>query len=245
MRWASTMKPCAQFSAQLDKGGPNQALRRSPYRSSFLASIAGAIAAVVCLQSCVSIETPRAGQPVVIGPGQALVFGRIRMLSWKNEKIEHSAFQFDPLDQPFFGTGPRMTLELRQLFPPGGMYKYKTHPTPPIQADGSFFWVLSAGDYELLGNPRLYGSKNFSAGETETLARFSVSANGKTMYVGTLVINVDFDLVDFSKAYGREEAEYRIRSLRVVDERERALPKLRERFPVFPEPVVTERMRTE
>lgn len=138
-----------------------------------------------------------------------------------------------------------MTLELRQLFPPGGIYKYKSSPLPPIEPDGSFFWILSAGDYELLGNPRSYGSKNFSPGETDTLARFSVSATGGTMYVGTLIISVDFDLVDFLRAYARDEAEYRIQSLRVLDERERAHSKLRERFPAFPEPVVTERMRTE
>lgn len=239
------MKPCTQFSAQLDKVGPNQALRRPPHCTASFASIVGVLAAAVCLQSCMSIGTPRAGQPVAIGPGQTLVFGSIRVLDAKNEKIEYSAFRFDPWDQPFSGTGPRMTLELRQVFPPGGMYKYKTHLTPPIEADGSFFWILSAGDYELLGNPRLYGSKNFSPGETGTLARFSVSATGWTMYVGTLIISVDFDLVDFLRAYGREEAEYRIRSLRVVDERERDLSKLRERFPALPEPVVTERMRTE
>jgi hypothetical protein len=167
------------------------------------------------------------------------------VLDAKNEKIEYSAFRFDPWDQPFSGTGPRMTLELRQVFPPGAMYKYKTHPTPPIEADGAFSWILSAGDYELLGNPRLYGSKNFRPEETGTLARFSVSETGGTIYVGTLIISVDFDLVDFLRAYGREDAEYRIQSLRVVDERERDFSKLRERFPALPEPVVTERMRTE
>jgi len=233
------------LSLKLNGRGLNPMLRRPQPRGAFLASFVLTIAAAVCLQSCVSIETPRAGQPVVIGTGQALVFGSIRMLDAKNEKIEYSAFRFDPWDQPLFGTGPRMTLELRQVFPPGGMYKYKTHPTPPIEADGSFFWILSAGDYELLGNPRLYGSKNFSPGETGTLARFSVSATGGTMYVGTLMISVDFDLVDFLRAYGNEEAEYRIRSLRVVDERERDFSKLRERFPAFPEPVVTELMRTD
>jgi hypothetical protein len=204
------------------------------------------MAAVVCLQSsCVSIWTPQAGRPVVLQPGQALAFGRIRMVDAKNENIENSAFRFDPWDQPFFGTGPRMTLELRQNFPPGGAYEYKSHPTPPIEADGSFFWILQAGDYELLGNPRLYGSKNFAPAETVTLARFSLSPTGGTAYLGTLIIGIAFDLVDFATAWRTGEAAYEIRSLRVVDERERELAKLRERFPALPAPVVTERMRTE
>jgi hypothetical protein len=138
-----------------------------------------------------------------------------------------------------------MTPELRQLYPPGGAYKYKTHPAPPIEADGSFFWILSAGDYVLLGNPRLPGSKRFSPEETGTLVRFSVSATGRTIYVGTLIISIVFDLEDFVSAWRTGEAEYEIRSLRVVDERERDLAKLRERFSALPEPVVTECMRTE
>jgi hypothetical protein len=240
------MRTCAQFSAQVNERGPNQTLHRPPLRGAFRATIVSAIAVAFCLQSsCVPIGIPRAGQPVVIKPGQALVFGRIRMLDAMNENITYSPFKFDPWDEPFFVTGPRMTLELRQLFPPGGVFKYKAYPAPPIEADGSFFWILSAGDYELLGNPRLLGSKRFTPGETCTLARFSVSTTGGTIYVGALIIGIDFDLVDFIRAWKNDEAEYEIRSLRVVDERERELSKLRERFPAIPEPVVTEYMRTE
>lgn len=240
------MKPCAQFSAQLNERGPNQTLRRPPLRGALLATIVSAIAAALFLQSsCVSIGIPRAGQPVVLNPGQALVFGRILMLNARNENIKYSPFKFDPWDEPFFVTGPRMSLELRQHFPPGGVFKYKAYPAAPIETDGSFFWILSAGDYELLGNPRLLGSKRFTQDESGTLARFSVSTTGGTIYVGTLIISIDFDLVDFVLAWKNDEAEYEIRSLRVVDERERELSKLRERFPALPEPVVTGYMRTE
>jgi hypothetical protein len=240
------MMQCAQFSAKLNECMPNQALHRPPLRGAFLASIVGGIAVAVCLlSSCVSIGTPRAGQPVAIHPGQALVFGRIRMLAATNENIEYSPFRFDPWDQPFFGPGPRMNLELRQLYSPGGVFKYKAYPAAPIEANGSFFWILSAGDYMLLGNPRLLGSKRFTQEETGTLARFSVSRTGGTIYVGTLIISIVYDLQEFVHAWRTGEAEYEIRSLRVVDERERDLLILRERFPAFPEPVVTECMRTE
>jgi len=233
------MDPCAKFLTRLNE-------RRPPLRGALLVSIVSAIAATVCLQSsCVSIGTPRAGQPVLIQPGQALVFGRIRMLSATNENIEYSPFSFDPWGQPFFGTGPRMTLELRQLCSPGGVFKYKAYPAPPIETNGSFFWILSAGDYVLLGNPRLLGSKRFTQEETGMLARFSVSSTGGTIYLGTLIISIVFDVEDFVLAWNTGEAEYEIRGLRVVDEREQELSRLRERFPVLPEPVVTEHMRNE
>lgn len=191
------------------------------------------------------IRTPRAGEPVAIQPGEALVFGRIRMLDAKNEHIEYSPFVPDPWDQPFFAPGPRMTLQLRQLFPPGGAYNYKVHPAPAIEKNGSFFWILPAGDYALLGNPRLYGSKRFDERETVPLAHFRVPATGGTIYLGTLIINIDFGLQDIVPAWKTDEAEYGIRSYRVVEEREPELSQLRARFPALPEPVITEPMRAE
>ena len=207
------------------------------------ASVTAIVVALCMLSACVSIGTPRVGEPVTIQQGEALVFGRIRMLDAENEKIEYSPFWFDPWDQPFFVQGPWMTLELRQLHPPGGLFRYKAYPAPPIEKNGSFLWILSAGDYGLLGNPRLLGSKRFTDEETETLARFSVAGSGETIYLGTLIVSIVFDLEDFIYAWRTGEAEYTIRSCRVVDEREQELSRLRERFPALPEPVVTELMR--
>ncbi|HEX9135876.1 MAG TPA: hypothetical protein VF905_02885, partial [Nitrospirota bacterium] len=166
-------------------------------RSQHVATFVAAIAAALCLlPACMSIGTPRAGERVAIQPGEALVFGRIRMLDAKNEHIEYSPFWFDPWDQPFFVPGPRMTLELRQLYPPGGVFKYKANPAPAIEKNGSFFWILSAGNYVLLGNPRLYGSERFNREETVTLASFRVPASGGTIYLGTLIISIVYDLQD-------------------------------------------------
>ena len=203
------------------------------------------VAALCLLSACVSIGVPRAGEPVAIQPGEALVFGRIRMLNANNEHIEYSPFWFDPWDQPFFAPGPRMTLELRRLHLPGGMFEYKSYPSPPVEKQGSFFWILSAGDYTLLGNPRLLGSERFDPEETGTLARFSVPATGGTIYLGTLIITIVYDLSHVVPAWKRDEAEYDIRGYRVVDEREQALSQLRARFPALPEPVVTGLMRAE
>jgi hypothetical protein len=217
------------------------AMSRSPRAATFVA----VIAAACLLSACMSLGTPRAGEPVVVKPGEALVFGRIRMLDAKNESVEHSAFLPDPWDQPFFAPGPRMTLELRQLYPPGGAYEYKSHPAPPIEKNGSFYWILPAGDYVVLGNPRLYGSERFEPGEAVVLARFRVPASGGTDYLGTLIISVTYDLGDVVRAWRTDEAEYYIRGVRVVDDREEELSRLRARFPAVPEPVAAELMRAE
>lgn len=204
-----------------------------------------AAVALALLAGCVSMETPRVGEAVALHPDYALVAGRVRMLNAGNENIEYSAFRFDPWDQPFFAPGPRMTLELRQRLAPGGAVEYRTRLAPPMANDGFFFWILPAGDYVLLGNPRLPGSERFTAAETETLARFAVPAPGETVYLGTLIIAVDFGLEDVVAGWNKDEAEYAIRGRRVVDEGERNLARLRERFPAFPEPVVTRLMRVE
>jgi hypothetical protein len=214
-------------------------------RSQHAAGFAAAMAALCLLSACMSLGIPRAGEPVVIKPGEALVFGRIRMLDAKNEHIEYTPFWFDPWDQPFFLPGPRMTLELRRLYPPGGALKYKAYPAPAIEKNGSFFWILSEGDYVLLGNPRLLGSEQFSQEETETLARFRVPASGGTIYLGTLIIGVDYDLARAVPEWRSGEAEYVIRSCRVVDESVQELSQLRARFPAIPEPVITDYMRAE
>ncbi len=217
-------------------------MSRTRHAAAFVAAVA---AALILLSACMSVGIPREGESVAIRPGQALVFGHIRMLDATNEHIEYSPFWFDPWDQPFFGPGPRMTLELRQLYPPGGAFEYKAHPAPAIEKNGSFFWILSAGDYVLLGNPRLYGSERFDQGETETLAYFRVPASGGTIYLGTLIISVDFDFGDVVQGWKSDEAEYEIRGCRVVDEREQELSQLRDRFPAIPEPVITDHMRVE
>lgn len=240
------MKRCAKYSAQSDTNSPSLMLHRSLLRSTFLASFVSEIAITLCLlSSCVSLDTPPAGQPVAIHPAQALVFGHIRMIDAEVKNYEYAPFSFDPYIVPFFAPAPRMTIELRQHFPPGGVFKYKAYPAPPTETDGSFFWLLSAGDYELLGNQRLLGSKQYNEGETGALARFSVPKTSETIYICTLTISIVYGLEDYARAWRTDEAGYEIRSLRVTDERDRYLSKLRERYPVLPEPVTTDCMRTE
>lgn len=197
------------------------------------------------LGACVSLEAPRAGKAVQPQADRALVVGAIRMIDVQAPEFEYAPLHFDPWNEPFFGPGPRLTLELRQLQPPGGAVVYKSHPAPPIEEGGAFYWILPPGDYVLAGNPRLLGSSRFTAAETQALARFTVPLATATAYVGTLVLGIRYDLEDMVRGWKRNEAEYEIADWRVVEEREAALARLRARHPQSPEPVRVELMRTD
>lgn len=204
-----------------------------------------ALLAAALLAGCLPVGAPQAGRAIAPPPDRALVFGGIRMVDAQAPELEYAPLRFDPWNEPFFGPGPRLTLELRQLQAPGGAIVYRSQPAPPVEDDGAFYWVLPPGDYVLAGNPRLYGSKRFTTAETATLARFSVPDAPGTVYLGTLVLAVRYDLEDAVRGWKRGEAEYEITGARVVDERDRALARLRGRFPAFPEPVRAEPMRAE
>ena len=206
-----------------------------------LASVAAA--ALALLAACAHVVTPRAGEPVTLQPGHALVYGRLRMVDAADEHVDYKPFSFEPCHEPFCGPSPHMTLELRQRMPPGGALVYKSHPAMPIDEDGAFAWILEAGDYQLLGNPRVLGSERFTPDESETLATFAVPASGGTVYLGTLTVVVVYDLERVVRAYPSGEPEYVITAHRVADEREAELARLRTRFPALPEPLATALMR--
>lgn len=205
-----------------------------------------AIAALaLCLFSaCAPLRYPPAGKSVSLTHGEALVFGRISMVNANND-TQYQAFWPDPWGEPFFGPGPRMTLELRWLNPKSKVFNYISYPAPSVEKDGYFYWILKPGDYLLLGNPDLLGSKNFYVENTRTLAHFHVSPAGGTIYLGSLIISIKYDLADFVISWNRGEAQYEISNIAVIDERESAFEKLRTRFTSIQGPTFTELMSPE
>jgi hypothetical protein len=167
------------------------------------------------------------------------------MVSARNQDIQYSAFRPDPWGMPFFGPDPRMTLELRWLNPGTPLFNYLAFPAPTVEEDGSFYWILKPGDYLLLGNPRLFGSKQFNVGDTQALAHFPVPSAGGTIYLGTLVISIEYDLVDFIRSWERGEVEYEIHDVSVVDENEKMFKKIHTRFSAIPEPERVDLIRVE
>lgn len=190
---------------------------------------------------------PRDGEPVSVRSGEALVFGRIRMVAegrvigTGSRPYEFRPFSRDPMDH-MLPPDPIMTLELRRFEPSGGAVVYTTHLRPAVRDDGSFSWILPTGEYSLASNPRPYGSRRFDTGETETLARFTVSAGDGTLYLGTLVVTISLGLSDFLKSWEMGDTEYGIGGLTVADRLGEELPALRGRFPALPEPLVTRLM---
>jgi len=209
------------------------------------------LAFLVVLSACMPLRYPLDGEPVSVRPGEALVFGRIRMFGSDEDRkgktsgpYEFLPFSTDPMDH-MMNPDPVMSLELRRFEPPGGAFVYKAYPLPAVGKYGAFRWILPAGDYLLAGNPRIYGSADFNPRETERLARFTVPPHGGTVYLGTLIVTIGDGLFDLAKAWKKGETEYVIRDLRVLDEREEELPELRGRFPALPEPLVTGLMSAE
>ncbi len=192
------------------------------------------------LVACLHLRVPRAGEPITLRPGEALAFGRIRLLDAEKQH-EFSPFSRDPLDH-MLKPDPIVTLELRRFEKPGGAVVYKTYTAPAVETDGSFYWILPAGDYLLAGNPRIYGSDRFDPGETRELARFNIPPGGGAIYLGALVIRIGDGLFNLENVAKAGETEYVVRGLHVVDDRESEISALRDRFQTVPEPVLTELM---
>jgi hypothetical protein len=190
----------------------------------------------VLLFGCLSIVSPRPESPVEVQAGKALVFGRIRVTS-PGFRREFLVFSRDPMEHAI-PPDPVFNLELREIRSPGGAVKYRSNPSPEIEADGSFHWILAEGVYVLASNPRPYGSSHFDPAETTVLARFTVPAGPRTVYVGALEVAVEFEQADLVAGWVGE-TPYAIRRLIVADEGERAFASLLARYPAIPEPRAT------
>ena len=128
---------------------------------------------VALLGACLSVASPRPGRPVEVGAGKALVFGRLRVTTADHGR-ELRVFSRDWAEH-VIPPEPVFNLELRQIHAPGGAVEYSSSPSPPIEDDGSFHWILEQGDYVLASNPRAYGSSGFdSAMSTTSMASGSV-----------------------------------------------------------------------
>lgn len=212
-------------------------------RTSFLFSATVFLAGTFLLSACLPVACPQEGKPVEAGTGKALVFGRIRVTSAEYGR-EFLCFSKDPMDH-MLPPDPVLNLELRGIRHTGWAVRYASNPTPDIEGDGWFYWMLPCGDYVLASNPRPYGSSRFDPQETTVLARFSVPPDAGTVYVGTLEIVLRFAMVDLVEAFKGRETLYSILGLSVADEDGQAFARLLERFPSVPEPRLTAPMTPE
>ena len=189
---------------------------------------------IAALGACASVVSPRPGAPVEVEAGKALVFGRVRVTSARHGR-ELPVFSARPLEH-VIPPDPVLNLELRAIHPPGGAVRYSSNPSPRVEEDGSFHWILRQGDYVLASNPRAYGSSRFEPGETTVLARFTVPRGAGTVYLGTLEVAVHLGELEQWKIH---EPRYTVVRVSVVDEGEQAFTVLRSRFPSVPDPKAT------
>jgi hypothetical protein len=201
-----------------------------------------AFLAAVLLGGCLTVVSPRQGKPVAVGPGEALVFGRLRVTSPGYHR-EFLVFSRDVAEH-VIPPDPLLNLELRGSRPPGGAVKYTTNLAPAVEGDGSFHWILARGDYALASNPRPYGSGQFDPADTTVLAQFTVPPGGGTVYVGTLEVVLRFEQRDVLGSWGGH-TPYTILRTTVVDEGEQAFAALLSRYPSIPEPRATVPMAPE
>jgi hypothetical protein len=216
--------------------------RAAPDRSAAVVALAAAFA-LCLLTGCLPLRYPKAGEPVAPRPGEALVFGRIRMVS-EGSRYEFRPFSRNPWDH-VLKPDPDLSLELRRFEPPGGAFIYKAYPSPVVEDDGSFYWLLPAGDYALFGRPRLLASQRGDPREAQEIARFTIPKGGGTVYVGTALIVLPQSVFEVTNMIRKGWTEYEIRVVHIVDERDEALSNLRARFSSFPPPLVTALMRPE
>jgi hypothetical protein len=218
--------------------------RRLSGRTKFGATLA-AMVALCLVVGCLPLRHPHAGNPVLPRPGEVFVFGRIRMAS--EGSADAGPYEFHPFSRNpgdhVLKPDPVLTLELRRFEEPGGAFRYRVYLGPVVQDDGSFSWLLPAGEYTLFGNPRVGGAAAHPE-DTQELARFTVPASAGTLYVGTLWIVLSQDVFDVGEMVQRNWTSFEIRAVRVLEERGEAISKLRARFPAIPSPLEIGLMRS-
>jgi hypothetical protein len=203
-------------------------------RGAVLGRRAAGLASAVLIGGCFAAVAPRAGRPVELRAGQALVFGRIRVHCPAYAR-DLPVFSRDPADH-VIPPDPALELQLRALRPPGGAVRYATAPSPEVHGDGTFEWILARGDYQLLANPRPFGSPRFDDGETVALGRFTVPPGAGSIYLGTLVVELAIPQQALVEAARGRETPYSVERLAVVDEQEAVLAAVLARYPSIPEP---------
>jgi hypothetical protein len=145
------------------------------------------MAALVLLTACVTVDYPRPGQPIEARAGEALVFGRVRVLDDSREYFPWRAASV---------LGPELHLWFLRLEPRGVSTELQFEP------DGSFRGWLEAGDYALVANRHEVTAKETSDAERQDMrvvALLRVPSDAVAAYAGVLVLLVQAGAVDLQQ----------------------------------------------
>jgi len=127
------------------------------------------------------MRVPAPGAPVQVAPGEAAVFGRIRVF---DREDEITPWQRD-LDEIVL-EDPIIRLALFEV------ESGRRHIDVPVSPDGRFEWIVPAGTYLLYHTPSVEPPYN------EPLAAFQVSAGPDPVDLGELLVGISVDRPLFS-----------------------------------------------
>ena len=167
------------------------------------------------LTSCVSLGHTVRLNDIETVPGQeALVFGRVKVVK-NGESLNWSS--------SFFRTSSFRIHILPEASPESVPYHYY------LRGDGSFYWPLSAGGYTITDFDSVETTWRYWAATQKKVifARFIVSEETPLIYIGTLTIH-------------SEAGRY---TTGIEDEYDKALQRLKQRFPEIRGPVTKRLMQ--
>jgi hypothetical protein len=145
---------------------------------------AAALASLVILASCVTIDYPQPGRPIELRKGEALVFGRVRLFDDNHEYFPWRATNV---------SGPELHLWLLRLAP------RSLSPELQLEPDGSFRAWLKTGDYALIANRHAIAASytsDLERQDMEVLALVRVPPNVIAAYAGVLEVAIGGRVTD-------------------------------------------------
>lgn len=140
------------------------------------------------LAACLSVRTPRPGEPLRLEAGEALALGRVRVVE---RGIERHPWRVELSD--LLAEDPVIHLALFHV------ESGKRKPDVPLDPEGRFAWILPAGTYLVYHTPSIEPPCN------EPLAGFQLPAAAAVLDVGELVLDVSVD-----RPLGSELASYEV-----------------------------------
>lgn len=144
-------------------------------RSSSRAAIASA-SLVLALTGCLGVRAPEAGEPLSIGAGHGIVFGRVTVL---DRGIPIDPWSIEPGE--LWSEDPVVRLALLHV------ESGRKRPDVPIAAGGRVEWILQEGTYLLYHTPSVDPPSN------EPIAAFQVRAGPEAIDLGELRLLLSVD----------------------------------------------------
>lgn len=187
-------------------------------------STVGVVLGLALTAGCMTVGTPRAGEPLRLEADDVLVFGKLRVLEGGR-----SVVPMPELIDELLWPGEPVTFKV-SLF---GIESERKALYPPYENDGTFWWVVPRGTYLMFHTPPGPGVYN------AVLAAFQTPVDADCTYLGTLTVHID------TQAGRANGVEYVVQDVEVSDEFDTPRRDLARRHPGLARPPVEALMFTD